>query len=94
MELTTRESYTYSIYRHIMPRFGPMRMNQIMPSDVREWVNHLTNTKVRPSNLRTLKSVLSAVFTTALNDLGDVPAPVQGSKDPDCSVDAPHGGDP
>ena len=31
MEATTREGYTYSIYKHIMPWFGPMRMNQIMP---------------------------------------------------------------
>jgi hypothetical protein len=38
MEITTREGYTYSIGKHIMPWFGPMRMNQIMPSDVREWV--------------------------------------------------------
>ena len=41
MEITTREGYTYSIGKHIMPWFGPMRMNQIMPSDVREWVTHL-----------------------------------------------------
>lgn len=38
MEITTREGYTYSIGKHILPWFGPMRMNQIMPSDVREWV--------------------------------------------------------
>lgn len=45
-----------------------MRMNQIMPADVREWVTQLTNNRISPSNLRTLKSILSAVFTTALND--------------------------
>ena len=26
IEATTRESYTYTIYRHIMPTFGPMRV--------------------------------------------------------------------
>ena len=56
MEATTREGYTYSIYKHVMP------------ADVREWVTHLSKAGVRPSNLRTLKSILSAVFTTALND--------------------------
>jgi hypothetical protein len=42
MEATTREGYTYSIYKHLMPWFGPMRMNQIKSADVREWVTHLT----------------------------------------------------
>ena len=48
MEATTREGYTYSIYKHIMPWFGPMRMNQIMPADVREWVTHLTKQQGPP----------------------------------------------
>ena len=48
MEATTREGYTYSIYKHIMPWFGPMRMNQIMPADVREWVTHPTNNQDPP----------------------------------------------
>ena len=39
-----------------------------MPADVREWVRHLTQTGVSPASIRTLKSILSAVFTTALND--------------------------
>ena len=82
MEATTREGYTYSIYKHIVPWFGPMRMNQIMPADVREWVTHLTNNKVRPSNLRTLKSILSAVFTTALNDQVTFLHPCKGVKTP------------
>lgn len=59
-----------------------MRMNQIMPADVREWVTHLTKNKVRPSNLRTLKSILSAVFTTALNDQVAFLHPCKGVKTP------------
>ena len=38
MEATTREAHTYQIGKHILPWFGPMRMNEIMPSHVREWV--------------------------------------------------------
>jgi integrase len=82
IEATTREGYTYSIYKHIMPWFGPMRMNQIMPADVREWVTQLTNNKISPSNLRTLKSILSAVFTTALNDQVTFLHPCKGVKTP------------
>jgi hypothetical protein len=35
MELTTREAYTYDIYHHILPWFTGMRMNEIMPGEVR-----------------------------------------------------------
>ena len=82
IEVTTREGYTYSIGKHIMPWFGPMRMNQIMPSDVREWVTHLTQTEVSATNIRTLKSILSAVFTTALNDQVTFLHPCKGVKTP------------
>ena len=82
MEATTREGYTYSIYKHVMPWFGPMRMNRIMPPDVREWVTHLSKAGVRPSNLRTLESILSAVFTTALNDQVTFLHPCKGVKTP------------
>jgi len=57
-------------------------MNQIMPSDVREWVTHLSKAGVRPSNLRTLKSILSAVFTTALNDQVTFLHPCKGVRTP------------
>jgi integrase len=82
MEATTREGYTYSIYRHILPWFGQMRMNQIMPSDVREWITHLANSGVKPSNMRALKCILSAVFTTALNDQVTFLHPCKGVKSP------------
>ena len=39
--LTTREGYTYEISKHIVPWFGQMRMVDILPSHVREWVTHL-----------------------------------------------------
>src|SRR5664279_3960614 len=38
MEASTREGYTYSIYAHLMDTFGPMKMIEILPSHVREWV--------------------------------------------------------
>ena len=82
IEVTTREGYTYSIGKHIMPWFGPLRMNQIMPADVREWITHLTQTGVSPASIRTLKSILSAVFTTALNDQVTFLHPCKGVRTP------------
>jgi integrase len=31
IEATTRRSCTYSLYKHLMPEFGPMRMIDILP---------------------------------------------------------------
>ena len=63
MEPTTREGYTYSIYAHIMNTFGPMRMREILPSHVREWVAELIIWGMSPANIRLNKSILSAIFT-------------------------------
>jgi integrase len=68
MELTTREGYTYQINKHILPWFGPMRMIDILPSHVREWITRLQHEGVSPATIESVKNILSAIFTTALND--------------------------
>src|SRR5450631_3399567 len=68
MELTTRQNYTYSLNRHIMPTFAEFRMVDILPADVREWVAKVQVNGVNPPTIRYAMTVLSAVFTTALND--------------------------
>jgi len=45
IEPTTRQSYTYSIYKHILPEFGPMRMVDILPEHIREWVGKLRSAR-------------------------------------------------
>jgi hypothetical protein len=68
MELTTRQNYTYSLNRHIMPTFAGCRMIDILPADVREWVAKLQVDGVKPPTIRYAMTVLSAMFTTAFND--------------------------
>jgi integrase len=82
MELRTRESYSYYLNRRILPEFGPMRMVEILPSHVREWVSRLTREGVRPPTIRQCMVVLSAVFTTALNDQVTFLHPCKGVKTP------------
>jgi integrase len=82
MEVTTREGYTYSIHAHIMDTFGPMRMKEILPSHVREWVTKLKDDGMSPATIRLNKSILSAIFTTALNDQVTVLHPCKGVKIP------------
>ncbi len=69
IEASTREAYTYQIGKHILPWFGPMRMNEIMPSHVREWVTGLQTKGVTPASIQKVRFILSAIFTAALNDV-------------------------
>ena len=82
MEATTRQSYTYSIYKHIMPEFGQMRMIDILPEHVRKWITDLQGNGVNPPTIRYNKIVLSAIFTTALNDQVTFLHPCKGVKTP------------
>jgi site-specific recombinase XerD len=82
MELTTRQNYTYSLNRHIMPTFAEFRMIDILPADVREWVAKLQVGGVQPPTIRYAMTVLSAIFTTALNDQITFLHPCMGVKTP------------
>jgi len=46
-----------------------MRMNEIMPSHVREWVSDLQAKGVTPATIQKVRFILSAIFTAALNDV-------------------------
>ncbi|MFD0899336.1 tyrosine-type recombinase/integrase [Actinomadura sediminis] len=82
VEATTRESYTYAIYRNIMPTFGSMRMIDILPEHVRAWITALKNQGMKPVNIRYNKIVLSAVFTTAMDDQVTFIHPCRGVRTP------------
>ncbi|MBA3251271.1 MAG: tyrosine-type recombinase/integrase [Geodermatophilaceae bacterium] len=88
MEPTTRQSYRYNLGRHILPWFGPMRMVDILPIHVREWVVDLIARGVTPATIRHQKIILSAVFTTALNDFVIHLHPCRGVKTPTVPVRA------
>lgn len=86
MEPSTRESYTYSIRRHIIPEFGSMRMIDIMPEHVREWITILQDNGVSPATIKKNKMILSVIFTTALNDRVVFLHPCKGVKTPTVPV--------
>ena len=81
MELSTRERCEGDIRRHLIPWFGPMSMNEIFPSDVREWVTHLQGGKLKPKTIRNLFNLLSSIFTTALGEVTFI-HPCKGVKTP------------
>ncbi|MHB8736951.1 MAG: tyrosine-type recombinase/integrase [Terriglobales bacterium] len=82
MEARTRETYTYYLNKHILPVFGSMRINEIQPADVREWVSDLKAAGASPTVIRQCHTILSAVFTTAFNDQMTRLHPCRGVKTP------------
>ncbi len=88
IEPTTRQSYRYNLERHILPWFGPMKMADILPIHVREWVVDLIARGVTPATIRQQKIILSVVFTTALNDSLISLHPCRGVKTPTVPIKA------
>lgn len=82
MEARTRENYTYYLRRYILPSFGSMRLIEILPSDVREWVTELQQDGASPHVIRSCFAILSAIFTTAFNDQLTHLHPCRGVKTP------------
>lgn len=68
LELRSREAYSYYLERWIIPWFRQMRLIEIMPDDIREFVTDLERQGVKASSIKYSLTVLSAIFTTALRD--------------------------
>jgi integrase len=86
VEVTTRERYTLCLYKHILPEFGQMRMIDILPEHVREWVTKMKGGGVSPAMIAQNKVILSGIFTTALNDQVTFLHPCKGVKTPPVPV--------
>jgi integrase len=86
MEPSTREGYTYSLRKHIIPEFGSMQMSDIMPEHVREWITSLRDRAVTPATIKKNHMILSVIFTTALNDQVVFIHPCKGVKTPTVPV--------
>jgi integrase len=83
LEPTTREKYTYYLGAHIIPTFGPMRIADIFPEHIREWIAKMQREDQSAWTIQYCKSsILSSIFTTALNDQVTVMHPCRGVKIP------------
>ena len=82
IEGSTRERYTYMIRKHLMPEFGAMRMIDILPEHVRDWMRSQKASGLSAATIAGNKTILSAIFTTALNDQVVFLHPCAGVKTP------------
>jgi len=83
LEPGVSSNYAGQIRKHLIPFFGPMKMRDIMPEHVREWV---TAMKAKGASARTIeyckRSILNAIFTTAMEDQVIAIHPSHGVKIP------------
>jgi integrase len=82
IELTTRQNYSYYLDKHLLPVFGGYKMIEIMPADIRDWITKASGEGVKPATIKYCLSILSAIFTTALNDQITTLHPCKGVKAP------------
>ncbi|MBA9007222.1 tyrosine-type recombinase/integrase [Thermomonospora cellulosilytica] len=83
IEPKTREKYTGYLDKHIFPELGPMKMADIFPEHIRQWITKLQAAGVSPWVIQSCKSsILNALFTTALNDQIIYIHPCRGVKIP------------
>jgi integrase len=83
LEPTTREKYTYYLGAHIYPVLGPMRMADIFPEHIREWIAGMQRQGRSAWTIQYCKSsILNSIFTTALNDQVTYIHPCRGVKIP------------
>ena len=83
LEPGVRSEYARQIRKHLLPFFGSMKMRDIMPEQVRQWVTAMQAQGVRPRTIQYCKvSILNAIFTTALADEVVTIHPSRGVKTP------------
>ena len=83
LEPTTREKYTYYLRAHIFPELGLMRIADIFPEHIREWITRMQREGQSAWTIQYCKSsILNSILTTALNDQVTYIHPCRGVKIP------------
>jgi len=83
LEPGVRTNYAGHIRNHLLPFFGRMKMRDIMPEHVRQWVTEMKDKGASAQTIKFAKgSVLNAIFTTALTDGVVTIHPSHGVKTP------------
>jgi len=57
LEARTRENYTYLLNRYILPELGDIRMVELLPSHVREWVVRMQQVQADDAALEALNAL-------------------------------------
>jgi len=83
LEPTTREKYTYYLGAYVIPELGPMRIADIFPEHIRQWITRMQREGRSAWTIQYCKSsILNSIFTTALNDQVTYIHPCRGVRVP------------
>jgi integrase len=82
IEANARQTYTHMVERYLLSEFGGMRMNEILPRHVRDFVRRLGDDGTSAHTIQRCRTVLGAIFTTALCDDIVFQHPCAGVKGP------------
>lgn len=63
---STIRSHTSSINKHILPFFKGMRVNEIIPANIRRWQRELNETKLSEHSKNTVNRYLNSIFNFAV----------------------------
>ena len=63
----TRETYASQL-KHLLAAFGPARLSDIAPADVRSWHGRLSRTELHPNTVAKIYRMLRTILSTAVED--------------------------
>lgn len=81
LKATTLSGYRYSLERHVLPRWGELRLVDVGHADVQAWVTDLSR-KLAPSTVRQIFLVLAGLMKYAIRDGRLSRNPVEGIRLP------------
>lgn len=81
LKATTLSGYRYSLDRHVLPRWGKLRLVDVGHADVQAWVTDLSRT-LAPSTVRQIFLVLAGLVKYAIRDGRLSRNPVEGIRLP------------
>lgn len=64
----TRATYRRDLARWAIPYFRGCRLDEVEPPDVRAFVSHLEDARLRPASVRAILAPLKAMYATAVED--------------------------
>jgi site-specific recombinase XerD len=68
LEAPTRAAYVSYLNKHFYPFFGHMRLNEVTPSLVEDWVVKAEASGLAPRSIRNYHVLLSSIFGHAVRD--------------------------
>jgi integrase len=86
----TRQEYKRDLERHALPFFGPLKLAEVEPRDVKRFIGELIGLGLTSSSVRRRMAPLRALFATAVEDGLIRSNPTSRIRIPASPTDRPH----